>query len=107
MVAANAPWLELLGYQSEKELLAVPFMDLCDEGDQPMLKGALVACLREKWDGSTIKIRGLRANGDVTPIGVTLERILIDEDGKLREEWRKVKVKGHADEVFEAVRSLK
>jgi diguanylate cyclase (GGDEF)-like protein len=84
VVAANAPWLELLGYQSEKELLAVPFMDLCDEGDQPMLKGALVACLREKWDGSTIKIRGLRANGDVTPIGVTLERILIDEEAAVR-----------------------
>ena len=31
---------------------------------------------------------------------------LIDKDGKLREEWRKVKVKGHADEVLERVRML-
>ena len=27
-------------------------------------------------------------------------------DGKLRREWRKVKVKGHADEVLEAVKDL-
>ncbi len=30
---------------------------------------------------------------------------LIDERGKLREEWRKVKVKGHAAEVLEAVKN--
>ena len=33
--------------------------------------------------------------------------ILIDEKGKLLEEWRKVKVTGHALEVLETLKSLK
>ena len=31
---------------------------------------------------------------------------LIDDQGVLRREWRKVRVKGHAEEVLEAARSL-
>jgi peroxiredoxin Q/BCP len=41
-----------------------------------------------------------------TFMGVERSTFLIDKDGKLRGEWRKVKVKGHADEVLEAVRAL-
>ena len=41
-----------------------------------------------------------------TFMGVERSTFLIDKDGKLRGEWRKVKVKGHAEEVLEAVRSL-
>lgn len=40
-------------------------------------------------------------------MGVERSTFLIDADGKLRQEWRKVKVKGHADEVLEAVKALK
>ena len=36
-------------------------------------------------------------------MGVERSTFLIDADGKLRQEWRKVKVKGHADEVLESV----
>ena len=39
-------------------------------------------------------------------MGVERSTFLIDANGKLRKEWRKVKVKGHADEVLEAVRAL-
>ncbi len=39
-------------------------------------------------------------------MGVVRSTFLIDTDAKLRAEWRKVSVKGHADEVFEAVRAL-
>jgi peroxiredoxin Q/BCP len=38
-------------------------------------------------------------------MGVERSTFLIDEAGRLREEWRKVKVKGHADEVLEAVKN--
>lgn len=41
-----------------------------------------------------------------TFMGVERSTFLIDRDGKLRGEWRKVKVKGHAEEVLEAVRAL-
>ncbi len=40
-------------------------------------------------------------------MGVERSTFLIDADGKLRQEWRKVRVKGHAEEVLEAVKGLK
>ena len=39
-------------------------------------------------------------------MGVVRSTFLIDADGKLRAEWRKVKVAGHAEEVLEAVKAL-
>lgn len=39
-------------------------------------------------------------------MGVVRSTFLIDADGKLRKEWRNVKVKGHAEEVLEAAKSL-
>lgn len=39
-------------------------------------------------------------------LGIDRSTFLIDENGTLRCEWRGVKVKGHADEVLDAVRSL-
>ena len=40
-------------------------------------------------------------------MGVERSTFLIDGAGKLRQEWRKVKVKNHAAEVLEAVKALK
>ena len=39
-------------------------------------------------------------------LGVERSTFLIDDQGVLRREWRKVRVAGHADEVLEAIRSL-
>jgi len=39
-------------------------------------------------------------------MGVVRSTFLIDVDGKLRAEWRNVKVKGHAAEVLAAVKAL-
>jgi thioredoxin-dependent peroxiredoxin len=39
-------------------------------------------------------------------LGIERSTFLVDADGVLRKEWRKVKVDGHVDEVLEAVRSL-
>lgn len=39
-------------------------------------------------------------------MGVVRSTFLIDADGKLRHEWRNVKVKGHAEQVLEAVKAL-
>jgi peroxiredoxin Q/BCP len=40
-------------------------------------------------------------------MGIVRSTFLIDASGKLRHQWRKVKVKGHAAEVLEAVKGLK
>jgi peroxiredoxin Q/BCP len=39
-------------------------------------------------------------------MGIERSTFLIDEKGVLRNEWRKVKVKGHVEEVLEAVKNL-
>ena len=39
-------------------------------------------------------------------MGIERSTFLIDANGKLRREWRKVKVDGHVDEVLEAAREL-
>ena len=39
-------------------------------------------------------------------MGIVRSTFLIDGNGVLQKEWRKVKVKGHVDEVLEAVKAL-
>lgn len=39
-------------------------------------------------------------------MGIERSTFLIDEEGVLRKEWRKVSVDGHVDEVLEAVKEL-
>ncbi|MBT8090181.1 MAG: peroxiredoxin [Gammaproteobacteria bacterium] len=39
-------------------------------------------------------------------MGIERSTFLIDSGGKLRKEWRKVKVSGHAEEVLAAVKAL-
>ncbi|MCG6860836.1 MAG: peroxiredoxin [Chromatiaceae bacterium] len=39
-------------------------------------------------------------------LGIERSTFLIDKDGVLRREWRKVKVKGHVDEVLAAAQEL-
>ena len=39
-------------------------------------------------------------------MGVERSTFLIDADGVLQKEWRKVRVKGHVDEVLEAVKAI-
>ncbi len=39
-------------------------------------------------------------------MGVERSTFLIDKKGKLAQEWRKVKVKGHVDEVLQAAQAL-
>ena len=38
--------------------------------------------------------------------GIERSTFLIDDKGKLRQEWRKVKVPGHVEAVLEAIKSL-
>jgi len=39
-------------------------------------------------------------------MGIVRSTFLLDSKGVLRKEWRKIKIKGHVDEVLEAVKSL-
>jgi len=39
--------------------------------------------------------------------GIERSTFLIDEEGLLYQEWRKIKVKGHAEEVLEALKAMR
>jgi peroxiredoxin Q/BCP len=39
-------------------------------------------------------------------MGIERSTFLLDEEGVLRQEWRKVKIEGHVDEVLNAVKNL-
>jgi peroxiredoxin Q/BCP len=39
-------------------------------------------------------------------MGVVRSTFLIDKEGRLNREWRKVRVKGHVDEVLDAAKAL-
>jgi len=84
VVAANPPWLELFGYDDEDDVLNLPFMDMCSESDHEMLKGALVACLKRKWDGAPLKVRGRHAREGEFPIEINLERVSVDGEPAVR-----------------------
>lgn len=84
IVSANPTWLALLGYESEEDLISVPFMDICSPTDHPMLKGALVACLRGKWDDTALKISGYRADKSTLPLEINLERVTVDGEPAVR-----------------------
>ena len=73
IVATNPAWAGLLG-RSEEELIGEPFMDLFREADQATLKGALVACLRDKWqEGSTLGAVAWRKDGSELPLDLLPE----------------------------------
>lgn len=81
----------LASHEKFKEKLKLPF-DLLSDPDEKLCRQFDV--IREK------SLYGRKF------MGVERSTFLIDENGKLREEWRKVKVKGHAQEVLESVKNL-
>jgi peroxiredoxin Q/BCP len=81
----------LASHEKFKENLKLPF-DLLSDPDEKLCRQFDV--IREK------SLYGRKF------MGVERSTFLIDEKGKLTEEWRKVKVKGHAQEVLESVKNL-
>lgn len=81
----------LASHEKFREKLKLPF-DLLSDPDEALCRQFDV--IREK------SLYGRKF------LGVERSTFLIDDKGKLRQEWRKVRVKGHAAEVLEAVKNL-
>jgi thioredoxin-dependent peroxiredoxin len=81
----------LASHEKFREKLELPF-DLLSDPDEKLCRQFDV--IREK------SLYGRKF------MGVERSTFLIDEKGKLRKEWRKVKVKGHAAEVLRSVKNL-
>jgi peroxiredoxin Q/BCP len=81
----------LASHEKFKAKQAFPF-DLLSDSDETLCR--LFDVIKEK------NMYGKKV------MGIERSTFLIDTEGKLRREWRKVKVDGHVDEVLEAVREL-
>lgn len=68
-----------------------PF-DLLSDADEEMCKAFDVIKLKKLYGREYM--------------GIERSTFLIDAQGKLKQEWRKVKVKGHVEEVLETVKAL-
>lgn len=85
IIAANPAWAGLFGVANEEDLNGQPFMDLFRESDQVTLKGALVACLRGKWEAdSPLRVSTVRGDGSELPLTLTLERVTVEGDPAVR-----------------------
>ncbi len=82
----------LSSHEKFKEKQKFPF-DLISDEDEKLCK--LFDVIKEKNMYGKIHM------------GIERSTFLIDEEGILRNEWRKVSVKGHVDEVLDAVKNLK
>jgi peroxiredoxin Q/BCP len=81
----------LASHEKFKEKLELPF-ELLSDSDEKVCRQFDV--IREK------SLYGRKF------MGVERSTFLVDGKGKLRQEWRKVRVKGHAEEVLESVKNL-
>ena len=76
--------------------------------DKFIAKHELDVRLASDEEGSTLEDYGVwveKKNYGKTYMGIERSTFLIDEDGKIVEIWRKVRVKGHVDKVIETVRN--
>jgi thioredoxin-dependent peroxiredoxin len=78
-------------HESFKEKQCFPF-DLLSDPDEKLCKLFDVIKMKNMYGKQVL--------------GIERSTFLIDPDGKLAAEWRKVKVKGHVDEVLEKLREI-
>ena len=72
-------------------------------------KYGLTVRLASDEDGAVCEAFGSwveKQNYGRTYMGIERSTFLFDREGKLAKEWRKVRVKGHADAVLEAAKAL-
>jgi diguanylate cyclase (GGDEF)-like protein/PAS domain S-box-containing protein len=85
IVAVNPAWQTLLGMDPEDDLIGQPFMDLFREADQATLKGALVACLKDKWqEDGILPVVAYRKDETEQPLELRLKRVTVDGDPAVR-----------------------
>lgn len=75
LVDANPAWLELLGYESDEDLVGQPLMDYFDSESHSALKGALAACLQGKWSDHELKVAALQSDGETLPLSLQLQAV--------------------------------
>ena len=98
VVAANPAWIEMFGCANKDNLIGTPAMDLFAEDDQQVLRGALAACLKNKWDNSKLRINGCKQDKKHFGLELLLEAVSFDNEPAVR---AIVAIQSAADQVPE------
>ena len=83
VVEANQAWADLLNLESPDAALG-PLMDYFDASNQPMLKGALIACSKGQWDGEPLKVTALGGDGSALRLKLFMEATLFDGEPAIK-----------------------
>ncbi len=69
----NPAWNQLFGFEDNMAPLGTPIMDLFASDSHASLKGALVACMQDRWPGDPLRCAGLDRNGQQLSLELNLE----------------------------------
>jgi len=83
IVEANQAWADLFA-EADVDSALGPVMDFVAPGSQAALKGALLACGKNKWDGRPLRLEAALASGKSAPVELMLERSSHDGDPAVR-----------------------
>ncbi len=84
VVAANPAFAELFGPIPAAELAGQPIMDLFHDSEQTIIKGALVACLKDRWHDEALRVTTKTATGQNQATALRLARITLDGQPAVR-----------------------
>ncbi|MEO8307160.1 MAG: EAL domain-containing protein [Pseudomonadota bacterium] len=80
LVEANQSWLELIGAPDGTEIIGQPIMDLFEESNHVVLKGALSACRQGRWNDHSLRAELRTADGGALSLELVLT--LGERDGE-------------------------
>lgn len=83
VVEVNQAWSELFNQPDDHSALG-PLMDYFDTSSQAALKGALIACSKNKWDGEPLKVIAVTADGSSVSVKLHLENAVFDGDPAIK-----------------------
>lgn len=84
IVDANPAWLELFGQDSVEALVGTPLMDEFEQESHAALKGAVVACMQDKWPGHPLRVSAELSDGTSLPLDLVLSRGELDGEPCVR-----------------------
>lgn len=100
VVDVNPAWLSMLGYLNEEDVIGLPVMDFFKSESQGPLKGAIVACLKGKWNDDELSSVCVSKDGEDVDLKLTL--MATNYDGEPC-----VKINALADKTGPNTRELK
>jgi multidomain signaling protein FimX len=78
LVDANQAWCDLFGQQQADAVVGSMLMDSFDPSSQAAVKGALVACAKNKWNSEPLKVTAVGDGGRSVPLNLLLETTTFD-----------------------------